>query len=58
MTNDQTLFVRADEVEEAWKLYQPLLDHKMPRYVYEIGDWGPQEANHLVAENGHRWITG
>ncbi len=54
--NDQTLFVRGDEVEEAWKLYEPLLGLKVPRYTYDIGDWGPQEANTLLAENGHRWV--
>ena len=58
MTSDQTLFVRSDEVEAAWQLYQPLLDLNVPRYPYEIGDWGPQEANQLLAENGHRWVIG
>lgn len=58
MIHDQTLFVRGDEVEEAWKLYEPLLYLKVPRYTYDIGDWGPQEANALLAENGHRWIIG
>lgn len=57
ITRDQTLFVRGDEVEEAWKLYEPLLNLHVPRYTYDIGDWGPQEANALLAENGHRWIT-
>ncbi|MEM7278465.1 MAG: hypothetical protein AAF385_10100 [Pseudomonadota bacterium] len=57
ITNDQTLFVRGDEVEEAWKLYEPLLELNVPRYTYDIGDWGPQEANALLAENGHRWIV-
>ena len=57
MINDQTLFVRADEVEKAWKLYEPLLKLPLPRYPYEIGDWGPQEANHLLAESGHSWST-
>ena len=58
MTRDQTLFVRGDEVEEAWKLYGPLLEMNAPRYPYEIGDWGPQESNQLLAENGHRWVIG
>lgn len=57
ITREQTLFVRGDEVEEAWKLYEPLLAFNVPRYAYDIGDWGPQEANALLAENGHRWIT-
>ena len=58
MTDDQTLFVRGDEVEEAWKLYEPLLTLAVPRFQYEVGDWGPQEANQLVAERGHRWVIG
>ena len=58
MTDDQTLFVRGDEVEVAWKLYEPLLTLAVPRFQYEVGDWGPQEANQLVAERGHRWVIG
>ena len=58
ITNDQTLFVRADEVEAAWRLYEPLLDLPIPRYSYESGDWGPQEVHQLLAEYGHRWVTG
>ncbi|MDY6965590.1 MAG: hypothetical protein SVM80_06415, partial [Halobacteriota archaeon] len=30
ITGDQTLFVRADMVEEAWRLYSQLLDSKKP----------------------------
>ncbi len=56
ITQDQTLFVRSDEVEEAWKLYEPLLQFDAPRYKYDIGNWGPKEANALLAEKGHRWI--
>jgi glucose-6-phosphate 1-dehydrogenase len=58
ITNDQTLFVRADEVEAAWRLYEPLLTLPIPRYPYESGDWGPQEAHQLLAEYGHRWVSG
>lgn len=41
---DQTLFVRADEVEASWRLYDPLLtaaasDH--PLDIYPAGTWGP-----------------
>ena len=58
MTSDQTLFVRGDEVEAAWKLYEPVLNLNAPRYPYDIGDWGPQESHQLLAENGHRWVVG
>jgi glucose-6-phosphate 1-dehydrogenase len=42
MVGDQTLFVRADEVEWAWRIYAPALDPP-PENVrpYPAGDWGP-----------------
>lgn len=55
ITNDQTLFVRSDEVETSWELYEPLLDLEQPIYSYESGSWGPQEAHFMLAKNGHRW---
>ena len=41
LQGDQTLFVHADEVEEAWKLYAPLLDTGRPPLPYAAGTWGP-----------------
>ena len=41
---DQSLFVRADEVEAAWKLYTPLLKKRPRVYPYPAGSWGPPEA--------------
>ncbi len=43
-TGDQTLFVRADEAEYSWKLYDPLLDARRTLHQYEAGSWGPREA--------------
>ena len=56
LTGDQTLFVRADEVEAAWRLYAPLLEKKLPVRPYEAARWGPKEANQLLAEGGHQWL--
>ena len=56
ITNDQTLFVRADEVECAWRLYGPLLEDSLPRHAYEAGNWGPPEAHELFAKAGYRWM--
>jgi glucose-6-phosphate 1-dehydrogenase len=44
---DQTLFVRADEAEAAWKLYSPLLETERPVHRYQVGSWGPVEAYRL-----------
>ncbi len=45
MSGDQTLFVRADEVEAAWRLYDPLLAKAaIPIHPYAAGSWGPPIA--------------
>ena len=48
MAGDQTLFVRADEVEWAWRLYAPALDPP-PSMVrpYPAGAWGPAGGGRL-----------
>ena len=55
MTGDQTLFVRADEVEQAWRIYAPLLDSGVEPASYEAGSWGPAEADRLTESLGDRW---
>jgi glucose-6-phosphate 1-dehydrogenase len=52
---DQTLFVSADEVEEAWKLYAPVLDADLPVADYDAGTWGPEASDALLARSGHWW---
>ena len=41
MAGDQMLFVRYDEVEEAWKLYNLLIKKNMLVKPYKAGTWGP-----------------
>jgi glucose-6-phosphate 1-dehydrogenase len=42
MAGDQTLFVRADEVEWAWRIYAKALDPPPPAVrPYPAGAWGP-----------------
>ena len=57
MTGDQTLFVRADEVEQAWSLWAPLLDDHSPPEPYPAGSWGPAAANRLTAPGGDHWTV-
>jgi glucose-6-phosphate 1-dehydrogenase len=52
---DQTLFVHADEVDAAWRLFDPILDGAVPVLPYPAGSWGPAEAHELVARGGHLW---
>jgi glucose-6-phosphate 1-dehydrogenase len=60
MSGDQTLFMRADEVEAAWGLITPILEHWDTHHVnniplYKAGTWGPQEAEALLVPDGHSW---
>ncbi len=52
---DQTLFVRSDEVEASWRLYDPLLDYRPEPHRYEAGTWGPAVGNRSLALGGKAW---
>ncbi len=54
---DQTLFLRGDEVEAAWRLYTPLLQRKPAPLGYAAGTWGPAEADRLLDGEGAGWRT-
>jgi glucose-6-phosphate 1-dehydrogenase len=57
---DQTLFQRADMVEAAWCVVNPILDvwkALPPRDFpnYPAGTWGPPEADELITRDGRSW---
>jgi len=59
-SGDLTLFDRADTVESAWRLVQPILDawaadgsRSIP--TYKAGTWGPPEAGALLARDDRCW---
>ena len=58
MVGDPTLFMRADMVEHAWRIVQPVLDAwstETPNFPnYASGSDGPACANDLLAEEGGR----
>ena len=59
---DATLFMRADQVEAAWKLLQPILEvweeNPAPDFPnYSAGSWGPESAEALIARDGRNWMT-
>jgi glucose-6-phosphate 1-dehydrogenase len=45
-------FTRQDQVEETWRIMQPLLDAPPPVHAYKPGSWGPDAADSMVAEHG------
>jgi glucose-6-phosphate 1-dehydrogenase len=57
---DATLFIRGDEVDQAWRIVQPLIDAfdagTVPLSFYPAGSWGPKEADDLLAQSyGDTW---
>ena len=61
MVGDPTLFIRTDEVEQAWRIADPLLEAfetgALPLARYPAGSWGPQEADALIERDGYAWRT-
>jgi glucose-6-phosphate 1-dehydrogenase len=57
MRGDATLFARRDEVEEAWKFVNPVLESwekgSEPPELYVPGGQGPKKAEALVGAAGH-----
>jgi len=59
MIGDPTLFTRADEVETAWSLIDPIeaawRDGRPSLETYPSGTWGPESATRLVEGDGNEW---
>jgi glucose-6-phosphate 1-dehydrogenase len=59
MIGDATLFIRTDEVEQAWRICDPFLmawsEDGVPLAHYPAGTWGPREAELLLASDLRRW---
>jgi len=60
LVGDATLFLRADEVDQAWQIVEPLVQafdgNRVPLALYPAGTWGPHEADGvLVGSDG--WLT-
>ena len=62
MRGDATLFMRADQVEAAWKIIMPILESwetRPPQDFPNYGpdSWGPEDAEALIARDGRNWVT-
>jgi glucose-6-phosphate 1-dehydrogenase len=60
INGDATLFQRADNIEDGWRVVQPLLDawaedrvRELP--VYAAGSCGPMEADELLERDHRQW---
>lgn len=62
MEGNATLFMRSDQVEASWKIIMPILETwearppvDFPNYAPD--SWGPEDAEALIARDGHNWVT-
>jgi glucose-6-phosphate 1-dehydrogenase len=61
LEGDASLFARADEVEAAWAICDPILrewqaSDQPPLYIYEPGFWGPEECSEWMNGQGRQWF--
>ncbi|MEU6369632.1 glucose-6-phosphate dehydrogenase [Streptomyces sp. NPDC046931] len=58
LLGDANLFPRTEEVEESWKILDPIEEywaaHGKPAQ-YPAGTWGPREADEMLARDGRSW---
>ena len=61
LMGDATLFIRSDEVEQSWRIVQPLIDGfdevSLPLNRYPAGSWGPAAAQDLLRSPDDEWRT-
>jgi glucose-6-phosphate 1-dehydrogenase len=59
MVGDATLFIRTDEVEQAWRIVDPYLtawsEPGGGLHFYNSGTWGPHIADLLLERSGDSW---
>ncbi|MGD2047862.1 MAG: glucose-6-phosphate dehydrogenase [Chloroflexota bacterium] len=61
LQGDASLFARADEIELAWCVIDPILDHwakpdAPPLLPYEPDTWGPEEAQDFLSGDDRTWL--
>jgi len=57
LIGDATLFPRSEEVEASWRVIDPLENFWAGQapYLYRAGEWGPKEADQMLARDGRSW---
>ncbi|MHC4728125.1 MAG: glucose-6-phosphate dehydrogenase, partial [Planctomycetota bacterium] len=58
---DQTLCSRSDELDHSWELITKIIKSWWSKSAskllsYNIGDWGPKEAEGLITTDGRNWL--
>jgi glucose-6-phosphate 1-dehydrogenase len=61
MQGDASLFARGDEVEQSWKIMDPIIaawsaGEGPPLHSYKQGEWGPESASAWMRAQGREWF--
>ena len=61
LAGDASLFARADEVEHAWAIIDPVIaawqdERQPPLCIYEPALWGPEESMYWMRGQGREWF--
>ena len=61
LQGDASLFIRADEVELAWKIIDPIQmvwdkQSLPPLALYEAGEWGPPDSTGWMCRQNREWF--
>ncbi len=61
LEGDASLFARADEVEAAWKICDPILQtwessDRPTLFMYDPGLWGPEECRNWMLDQRREWF--
>jgi len=58
IVGDSTLFTRADEVLESWRIIDAVRDglEDKPLDLYRTGSWGPHESDLMLKADNNSWI--
>jgi glucose-6-phosphate 1-dehydrogenase len=58
LLGDPPLFPRHEEVEQSWRILDPILEFwasSVPPDSYPAGTWGPASADDMLARDGRTW---
>jgi glucose-6-phosphate 1-dehydrogenase len=61
LSGDPSLFTRADQIELAWKLIDPVIEgwrqpDAPPLALYDPESWGPPEADEFLQKDHRFWL--
>ncbi|MCR4335585.1 MAG: glucose-6-phosphate dehydrogenase [archaeon] len=57
LDGDQSVFIRADEIEESWKIIDQAIALKKKPIIYSKNSFGPTESEKMMKEKDREWFN-